>query len=301
MNKSKAIFASMALMAVAMAPLALAHDNDTDWALNGTGGLNLPSSSANTDRVSGVYYKDVSALVGHVGPVVADNDTSFLLGAANALCDMEVLSDGSAKGSPLDEPEVDGADPAGTFPTTLFNDGGVGAACHTHTGYYLEGDYNTAGCTYDPAFAADAAGDVWITTVCDYGQSTEGIGLTTYLLSCANSVLTGEPLEFVDCAALVAGCFVTIPGGGCPLNGGGFLCGADENGSGGLQTAGQSGWGSDGVAFDPVPALTDDENTVCSDGDGAAAVFVWTAVFIDSTGALPAVTGTSVPTVGIIY
>lgn len=291
MNKMKAIIGSMALVAVALAPLALAHDDDTQHPAAAVVGSH---GSGNGDRVSGYYYKDVSALVGHTGmDVDEETTTSFTFGAANALCDMEVLSPGADDPlNAIDEPEVDGTENTDSLTTTLFNDGGVGAVCHTHDGYYANEDYNTSGCEYEPASGADVSTrHVWITTVCDYGYATGGIGLVSYLQSCANNLLTGEPLNLVTCVTNVANCFTSSPAA-CPLDTG-FECGTDEAGAGGVQTAGQSGWNNQdgGVLFDQVPAP-------CLNEDGAAAVFVWTAVFVDSVGGTPV--DVSVPTVGWI-
>jgi hypothetical protein len=302
MNKTKAIFASLALVAVAMAPLALAHNNSTSHPL-------INTSDGASNRVSGVYYKDVSALVGFAGPSVPlppgvpaevtdvtgnPVGTSFTLGIANALCDMEVLSPGDGTADALDEPQIDAvANTASALGLTLFNDGGVGAVCHTHTNYYANSAWNTAGCTYDPATGTDlVSARVWLTTVCDYGHGTGGVSLVSYVQSCANNLLTNDVAGLVTCATALAACVATaVQGlGSCPLTTG-FACGDDGSGSGGVQTPGNSGWSNVGVAFESVPAP-------CADSDGAASVFVWTAVFVDASN--PAGAAVSVPTVGEI-
>lgn len=277
---------AIAFASLALSPLALAHDNATPWALEGVAG-HLPSSASNNDTVSGVYYADPALLASHVGADVLGQATSRTLTAGRGTCDLEVLSDGTATGSPLDEPEVDGNGDAGTGQATLFNDGGLGGVCHTHAGYYEVDSYNTPGCGYGPALAEDAvASDVWLMTFCDYASPVHvDPSVLGMLLDCvADHLAPPEPVEAATCAAEVAVCWVDPA---CPVAPG-FVCGWD--GTGGIEAT-QSGWGSAGVPFTPVPAPCDDE-------DGAASALVLTAVFVDSVDGDAAV---SAPTVGVIH
>lgn len=291
MYNLKSLIGIAALVAMVGAPLGAAHMDETAWA--GAGSVTLPSTAnSNENRVSGVYYGSVSALASHTGDPapVTGNETSFEFGTAAALCDMEILSDGSTVGAAEDEPEVDGqANTAGA--STLFNDGGVGAVCHTQTGYYAHADFNTATCDYEPAMGQDATGDVWLTTVCSYAHTVSGTGLLTYFADCVSgAALTVSPLEVVDpCATTTVDCLVN---GDCTSLADEIACGPDAAGNADIQVAGQSGWGSAGVAFPAIPSP-------CIDADAAAVVFVWNAVFVDST--IPNVTGTSTATVGVIF
>lgn len=288
MYNLKSLIGIAALVAMVGAPLGAAHMDSTAWA----GLAGLPSTAGgNANRVSGVYYGSVSALVGHTGMDINEgNSTSFEFGTAAAFCDMEILSDGSAAGSSEDEPEVDGvANTAGA--STLFNDGGVGAVCHTQTGYYANGDFNTAGCAYAPAEGADATGDVWLTTVCSYAHTVSGVGLLDYFVDCVSgAALTVSPLEIVDpCTTTTVECLVN---GDCTSLADEIACGPDAAGNADIQVAGESDWGSAGADFPAIPSP-------CTDANSAGVVFVWNAVFVDST--LPNVTGHSVATVGVIY
>lgn len=279
----KVLLASVGLVVLA-SPATLAHNDPTPWALEDV----VPGVATSTDtanRVSGVYYGDLSVLAGSVGPI---DDTYRQIATSPAwfLCDLEVFESDIITGRNY-EPEVDGS-PAGKLGVTLFNDGGVRGACHTHSGLYPEPEFNTPGCDYAPAFAEDVSGlPVWLTTACDYAHPTSGIGLARYFLVCA----TGSDTYVVNlpaCSLPLLSCLTADPVA-CALTEG-IACGAGETGVGTVQTAGQSGWGLDGVAYESVPAP-------CSNDDGAAMAFTWTAVFVDS---LALDYEVSVPTVGTI-
>lgn len=320
MTQLKMMVGALALAAMALAPLGAAHMDSTASTVAAT--LGLPSTaSGGADRVSGVYYGSVSALADLTGVDPTTNEpVNLAFGTAFALCDMEVLSDGSAPGvgfdaatlQPGDEPEVDGA---GNAPAngaanlgTLFNDGGVGGACHTHEGYYGESAFNTAGCAYAPAMGDDAVSpDIWLSTVCSYAHSTSGPGLATYFLDCTNEALTGPVTDVVtNCVQPTVDCLVN---GACANLATTFECGPDAEGHADVQAAGESGWGSQGVAFPalsgtggfPNPTTTPASECDAST-DSAAVVFVWNAVVVDAT-ALPALgnSGVSAATVGVVY
>jgi hypothetical protein len=294
----KSLIGIAALAAMVGAPLGAAHMDSTAWVVEGTAadpGL-TSTASGGADRVSGVYYGSVSALVGHTGNPVNSQPTTFEFGTAFALCDMEILSDGST-GSAEDEAEIDGVTNSASAVPTLFNDGGVGAACHTQQNYYPNANFNEDGCSvYSDAMGEDAvAADVWLTTVCSYAYTTSGPGLIDYFVDCSNTAISGSPLGVVDCATTTADCFVN---GACTSLADAFTCGPDADGNADVQAAGESDWGSAGAAF---PTSFPNPAGACADSDTAAVVFVWNAVFVDSTGATPSVTGVSTPTVGVIY
>src|SRR5690348_14588473 len=101
----KALVGSLILVVGALAPPALAHNDPTPWSFNGQLGPNQPTFPTDgANRVSGIYYKDLSTLLGFVGPDVPLPEmppevtdvtgnsigTSFLFGNTYAYCDWEV-------------------------------------------------------------------------------------------------------------------------------------------------------------------------------------------------------------------
>src|SRR5688572_5073195 len=76
MHRNAPLIAGLILLSSALPPLAMAHNDPTDWLLSGTG----PSKQTNgTDRVSGIYYASESLLLEHTGPTVRGVPTSFFL------------------------------------------------------------------------------------------------------------------------------------------------------------------------------------------------------------------------------
>lgn len=124
--------------------------------------------------VSGTYYGSAGAYFDSPALGAA---SSF----ASALCDLEVLGDGSAP-SPLDESDVDG-NPGGAVPDGTFDDGGLGGACHTNN-HYSNSAYDTPGCA-GTAYAKDAVsgGDVWIGATCDWKTTGSSPGFTTCVIT----------------------------------------------------------------------------------------------------------------------
>jgi hypothetical protein len=311
MHAPSALIGLVALTAMVGSPLGAAHMDWTPWALEGTpADPGLPTTSDTEwgygkNRVSGVYYGSMAALVDHVGSPLGGQGTSFTFGDSVVRCDMEVLSDGDSYGvafdpstltfEPGDEPEIDGT-PNGLAngalgSGTLFNDGGVGGVCHTHPGHYGVAAFNTAGCDYTDAYGWDVASvDVWLTTVCSYGHTTS-VGDAGYYLGCA--VGPGLGIDYgglANCLSMTVNCVVN---GACLSLASEFSCGPDAHGNADIQTY-VSGWGSLGVPFFPYyPGPVD-----WCDGDQAAgAVVVWPAVFVDS---LAQSAWILIPTIGVI-
>ena len=290
MQKMKAIVGGIALALVALVPLGAAHyDGDDDPVVNTPGG--------STNRVSGIYRGSISAGVGVFG---VDPAVDGFNGVAFGLCDLEILSDGSAHGATEDESSVEGHAAGGAAPQ-LWNDGGITAACHTPAGYYAHGDFNTGDKCADyqtdgigPATAVDAASPhVWVSTVCSYGHSTGGVGLLGYAQGCiTGAVLTVDPLGIVSCATQVVNCLTGSPL--CPtLPGSTINCGP-VNGESDVAVGGEANW--DSADWPAQTTFTDGTATgTCADTGANGAVFVWNAVVVDSTTNL-----VSVPTVGSI-
>lgn len=299
MNQLKAAIGCLALITVTLAPLALAHSDQNTYSGQGVAPL-----ATGANRVSGVYYTSHSLLLGSAGSNGGTSATDFELGIASGLCDMEVLSDGSAAGAAEDEPQVDGA-PGGTLAGTTFDDGGMTAVCHTPAGYYAHAAFNTGNmCDGYNAAGGNALADdlvsphVWVNTVCSYAYSTGGSGLAGLAQACASSAVlspgpNGPALDLADCALTVADCLVGGPL--CPASPGSTItCGA-LNGNSNVAVSGTSGW--DSAAF-PSQTLFNNGATpagTCPDTGATGSVFVWTAVVVDPTMNL-----VSVPTQGTI-
>ncbi len=287
-TKMSGILAASLLAMMAIAPLGMAHDDDP--------------VGTNT-RVSGNY-------VGAAGPWVRFNGTDIFAG--NALCDLEILSDGDISTPDdnfLDEPYADG-DPtigAGINPITngpdnqqdegAWDDGGNGAVCHTPNTHYNTGAFNTQNCSYTPAHAADDNSAVaWISTGCDYITNVPDpsdpsiIQLVVDAAGCAvNAVITNVQTavgEIVfSCVDRLIDCTIGIvnldPTDTCPAGAGGQACGPDgtiDDGSAG------NGNTAAGVAFPttypyaPTPTTTG----TCAPTQGVASVFVWDGVEVDT-------------------
>jgi len=301
MNKTLTTLGCLLMLGAAVAPGVFAHRDAgvspipyTSTHLDffaptgaGTGGGAVGTGQ---DRVAGWYFGSVSAWAELVAPTFATTggvpapldgsmpplpdlngipvNPGFTLAAANALCDMEVVD---ASGI-LDESTIDGTTPGGSTPDGIFNDGGIGAACHTPSGFYGVTGYDTPGCSYTPAFAEDAVSghDVWISPSCDSTTPAATASILDHVLSlstCApNAVLSFDPTGIVGCANTFVSCAIT--GVGCPSTGATF-CGAD-----GVADDSNSGQGGVGVAF-PTVALG------CLNTDGAAVVFTWNRVAVD--------------------
>jgi len=202
---------------------------------------------------------------------------SLTLAAADFLCDMEVLGDGATIFT-ADEHIVNGVAGASQVPDGTFDDGGIGAVCHTPFGFYVNPAYNADGCSGPTvkAFAKDEATlDPWISTSCDSTSPIATDGLLEQLLSVATCTVNhaisdnatdvgnGCVVRFTDCAGITAG-------SRCTTGPFGTSCVPD-----GVSDGGNNGFGSSGVPYgDLAPG--------CSHGGESA--FVWNAVQIDTTG-----------------
>ncbi len=292
-TKMAGILAGSLLAMMAIAPMGLAHDD-----------------VAGNNRVYGVY-------AGAAGPWVDVQGQDIFAG--NALCDLEILSDGDISTTDdnfLDEPLADGTatSPPGGPPSQAENawgDGGNGAACHTPSTHYVTPGFNTQECNYAPAHATDdnagdadgdsVAGDAWISTGCDYITNVPSatdptvVELVLNAVNCVvNAVITVNVPEIVfTCVDDLLDCTigtgnVNLSPDACPAGAGGQACGPD-----GTIDAGFAGNGNTaaGVAFPttypyaPTPTTTG----TCASTAGVATVFVWDAV--ESSGNYAATTG----------
>lgn len=316
MNKLATAFGGLLMIGAVLAPLAMAHGDSGSHALPAPAGYKSYAASGNANVPSGFYYGSASAwaqlnsapLAPSVGPNIVPGcptltgtavdaiicgltitpDPSFQTAVADALCDMEVAGTGS--GDVVDESTVD-ASPGngGAAPDGTFNDGGIGAVCHTYgesspgagDGFYANNNYNTNGCSStNTATAADLVSGtgIWISTSCDSTTPVAGAGLLTLALSaesCAvNAAISGSAgaaptclVQFVDCVAGLAG---------CPPGTAGVTCGAD-----GVSDSANAGFGS-GVTYPGAAAG-------CS-GQMAEGVFVWNSLQVTApNGSGPAV------------
>ena len=294
-KKTMAVLGSLVLLAATL-PLATAHLSSTgsytsgalttdfcrhegEGAYRSLSGATLDfaagifnAACVGSDGVSGTYYGPAGAYL--VSPTLFGSSDPAVLGLA--LCDAEVLSDGS-NDSALDESDVDGNSNPGGLPDGTFDDGGFGAACHTQGHYDVQADgddYNSPGCTdgdTDPevAYANDAVsrGNVWIGAACDWKSTGGGQGLSTCLV---NQVLGGPTVPGVTA------CVNTFLSGG--TSGATFVaCGGE-----GVADDVHYGHGGDGVAFpnyandetDPVAQNPPDEPP-CTPAHESAVVFVF--------------------------
>jgi hypothetical protein len=157
------------------------------------------TTAATTNGVSGSYIGPSGAVVVSdlfpltVNPVLTLCPLGYCA-AANAYCDLEVLSSGAADDplKVLDESKVDGGNGAGgnnggMVPDGTLDDGGLGAACHTDG--YAEADYNTLGCS-GVSHAEDgvSGGNVWILPSCDDSSQVSDGGVATCVV---NALLAG--------------------------------------------------------------------------------------------------------------
>jgi len=312
MNKIATAIGGLLMIGAVLAPLAAAHKDS--GAHNTAVALPVPAGWAAGVKGSpaGFYYgaaaawAQLTANSAGTGPAIPgcpaptgnptvdpivcafsalDLNPSFTLAAANALCDMEVAGDGSTP-EPVDEKVVDGTTDSGALPFAAelpdgtFDDGGIGAACHTNKDFYAYTPYNTPGCSGASvkAFAADESGLVpWVSTSCDSTSPTVQDGLLTQVLSaesCAvNDVISGNPLDAPSCVVRLTDCLGLTTSGTCTTTGG-VSCGVDGVADAG---AGSNGFGDSahGVPYGSVAAG-------CTDASEAA--FVWNAVQIDTTG-----------------
>lgn len=250
-KKLTALAGSVLLLAAAM-PFAMAH---------GPG----------NDDVSGTYYGSAAA---YVDSPTLGGVSSF----AFALCDVEVLSSGDPN-DPLrilDEGDVDGTSTGGVLPEGTFDDGGVGAACHTN-GHYADPGYNTPGCSGD-SFANDLAfgGAVWIGAACDWKATDSGPGFTT----CVTNELISSPT-----VAGLSDCVNNLLGGPSPVPGDFESCGNDGVADSVDYDTGSNGatYGNGAVADGCDPVL-----------DASAVTFVFP--YVDETTAAAVV-----PTTGSIH
>jgi hypothetical protein len=161
-------------------------------------------------------------------------DPGFEFATGFAWCDFEVIGPGDGQpGSALyDERIVDGMSTytnawwwngPGLQPDGLFNDGGIGAACHTPAGFYGNDDYNYNGCpTGDDANGEDAVsgGEVWVSATCD----------SVTLFRTDEVPMLGETLDGLLGPALSSAPCAAYPEG-LPLNG--KLCPSVLTGFGG--------------------------------------------------------------------
>ena len=303
MNKLVTAIGCLVMLGAAIVPAAYAHGNSGAHPEPWTGTAGQPPAA--DTQPSGWYYGSVSAWAqlqdnppppalnpGGACPIAVNPaidpalnailcsalDPSFTLAAADALCDMEVA--GTGGGDAVDEVQVDanGIGP-GMAPDGTFNDGGIGAVCHTHAGYYSLAGYNTPGCPAGTATAEDAVvgTGVWISTSCDDSQPSATTPLLTIVLSgetcTANGVLTANVNTIVGCAENLSACLTGVPNPpGCPSTAA-KICVPD-----GVSDSGNSGTGL-GV---PYPG----QSAACSavGGDSAAATFVWNSVQASLTG-----------------
>lgn len=304
MNQLKAAIGCLALITVTLAPLAMAHTEE-NIAIPNAGS----TGTSGADRVAGVYYADIAALLGTSN--MATSGLDGLTGAAFGLCDMEVLSDGSAKGADQDEARIDGNVGGAGALGANFNDGGIGAACHTPVNYYAESDFNSGnGCSlayYGSASVDDAGVDsIFTTATCAYGYSTGGVGVLDYAVACiSGAVLTlpGSGTAVVGCVTTTVACLTGSPPGACPLaTTGTVTCGSDADGVEDVSVAGASGFNT--ADFPAQTTFSDFASGTCPDtsapggNTATGTVFVWTGVFVDASSPLTSVV--SAPTVGII-
>lgn len=264
-------------MILVLAPLAFAHN---------TSGNYDPSNTS--DKPAGVYVGAAGAYFENRATSTGQDTQDVVLAAGNALCDLEVLGDGSAPDATLDETDVDGT-AGGSQADGSWDDGGFGAVCHVNTyGYDDDGNgpgtgYNTLGCEYTDAVGADdVSDDVWLGTACDYQTavpSSDDPTLVDFVVGAAECVVN-EVIQDKD----VVGCVTTfvenlvcgltgddlspgVPPSNCPAASGGYTCEPD-----GSADSGNFGLGSKGVAYPTTFA------NGCSATDGVAATFVFDAV-----------------------
>jgi len=301
MNKLATAFGGLLMIGAVLAPLAMAH-GDSGVAVSPV----MPAGFRGSESVhagktpAGFYYGSASAWLQlnaqPVGPggsppgcptgnsqvddlvcaLILSVDPSFTLAAADSLCDMEVSGDG-ANVFATDEPTVDGLATAGlgVVPDGLFNDGGVGAVCHTPDGFYDTVNYNTNGCTAGTATADDlvSGGNVWISATCDSTTPVAGDGLLTQVLSTesciANDVLSSNEAGIVSCVTYLVDCLAptadptTNPCAGTS----GVTCGADGVADG----SPANNIGSTGAAYPGV-------HTGCTSTPSSEATFLWNSV-----------------------
>jgi len=310
MNKLGTALGCLLMLGAAIAPGVFAHGDAGVHTPPWVGGA---AAGVGSVKPAGWYYGSASAWAqlnafsaGSVGPnivpgcptptsvpqvdtllcsLVIDADPSFTLAAADALCDVEVGGDGSGP-LPADEKWVDGRSGpaagdalpnAGALPDGTFNDGGIGAICHTHSGFYGFGAYNTPGCPAGTAKAEDAVvgGSVFITATCDSIRPVATSGLLTQVLSAetcaANEVLSGNPTGVLGCVQRFIDCSPAGAIGACPATGA-TACVPD-----GVADASASGTGNPGVPYPGIDAS-------CPAGtDAAQATFVWNSVQVTVT------------------
>jgi hypothetical protein len=228
-----------------------------------------PAQGSGEDRVAGWYAGSALAWVQAAPNAPANGGT--------ALCDFEV-----AGIVPLDEGVVDGVATGGSAPDGVWNDGGIGMACHTQSGFYLDEDYNSPGCDqYANARAEDAVvgADVWIVTACDATTSLVDDSLLSYALygaSCTvGEALAGDQDEAIGCAATFVDCMtgIDVGMGSCIVIDGTF-CGAD--GVADSFVAGKGG-GHAGPGVPFPSAGVDWAGNLCNEW-AAASVLVYDAV-----------------------
>lgn len=164
----------------------------------GAVGVNIACSSSSD--VSGTYINDPRnlAVAADILPVTVNQNGAPVLtlfpagwlGTASALCDIEVI-DGTAG----DETYVDGGPGGLAVPDGIWDDGGLGGACHVDYGTDFPSHYSTTGCGGDAATAQDAVSGDWVGIIasCD-GGSAGGTGggpsATGFALCSVNSVIT---------------------------------------------------------------------------------------------------------------
>ncbi len=276
-TKMAGLLAGALLAMMALAPLGVAHDD-----------------VAGNNRVFGNY-------VGAAGPWIRIDDQDIFAG--NALCDLELLSDGDVATTGdnfLDEPLADGTATGGTTQAENdWGDGGQGAACHTPNTHYTTAGFNTQECNYAPATAKDDnSAVVWISTGCDWITNVPDpsdpsiVQLVVNAAGCAvNAVLsgTGNPVGAVDeivfvCVDRLIDCTIGIgsldPSDTCPAGAGGQACGPDGTIDGSNSGNGNTVTGvpyPTTYPYAPTPTTTGN----CSSTHGVASVFVWEAVVVD--------------------
>jgi hypothetical protein len=263
-------------LVLGMAPFAGAHltaSSATSAALTGDAYRWTDNTPSTNNGVSGVYVSGSGvAVAGDIFPLSINPVLTLCpLGycaAANALCDLEVLSSGSPTDplKVLDESKVDGGNGVGgnnggSVPDGTVDDGGFGAACHTDG--YAEADYNTLGCS-GISHAEDAGSEyhVWISPSCDDSSQVSDGGVATCVV---NAILAGGN-GLVACTAGIT-CIVNQTCGVGTFS----ACGAD--GTADEVNLGEGGGDQDEVTHNSFPFSNDPDSPGLPDEPGQGVAY----------------------------
>lgn len=312
--KLSGIVAASMLAMMAIAPMGLAHDDSDLFAV---GGASVDRVSGNVVGAAAPRFQLISA------DIQPDVNPSMDIGFSGGFCDMEVLA---GDGSLGDEAYVDGFATGATgalpdVPEGTWDDGGIGAVCHTTN---MAGtDYDTWGCggkyTANAAIADAGPGSTWAVTGCDWGFATGGSaydptpfpGIFALEDCVVNQAVLGNVGDVAATASTAVGCadafggyatsFTLYPdcftgmGPSCPAaTGGSFTCHdstqADRTGQDFEDTMS----GFDSVAWPTTSAIG---SVSCNDGDGVASLFVYNSVTVDLIGSYTGAHTSTVSTV----